>query len=103
MDRFRAQVIEINDWLVKCNKEIESLPSNIEWDKPLSELEELVDRLSRDLEDKQEAAKFWKLCSRFKISSSKRLVKLYILVSVTMTRLFDSDLSKGKRGRDKLV
>ncbi|KAF0641669.1 hypothetical protein FPSE5266_10360 [Fusarium pseudograminearum] len=61
MDRVRAKVIKITDWVGECQREIDSLPPGFEWNEQLSELEAVVERLSKDLNDMKEALKFWNL------------------------------------------
>lgn len=56
-----GQVVEIKQTMELCEKELNDLPSGFQWNETLSEIEQLVQDLKKDLKDKQEALRFWNL------------------------------------------
>ncbi|KAF4443977.1 hypothetical protein F53441_11272 [Fusarium austroafricanum] len=55
----QAQVQEINEAIKESVETLQSLPDGFQWNETLSEVEESVQVLKKNLQDKEEALKFW--------------------------------------------
>ncbi|KAM0255999.1 hypothetical protein ACHAPA_012314 [Fusarium lateritium] len=58
IDIIEGQVVNIRDTLKQYEDKLARLPPNFQWDNTLSDIEQLIQDLKKDLEDKQEALRF---------------------------------------------
>ncbi|KAM0542124.1 hypothetical protein ACHAPJ_012949 [Fusarium lateritium] len=61
LDMVRGEVVSIAEAMDACAVELQRLPSGMQWNEKLTELEELVASLKLDLKEKEEALQFWSL------------------------------------------
>ncbi|KAM0224050.1 hypothetical protein ACHAQD_002415 [Fusarium lateritium] len=61
LDIVNGQVVELGDAIEECITELESLPADYQWDQTLSDIEQLIQDLKKDMEDKKQAPRFWNL------------------------------------------
>ncbi|KIL95578.1 hypothetical protein FAVG1_00315 [Fusarium avenaceum] len=61
LDIVNGEIVEMSRIMEQCTAELESLPQDYQWNQTLTDLEQLVQDLQEDLEDKQQALRFWDL------------------------------------------
>ncbi|KAF4415658.1 hypothetical protein FACUT_13218 [Fusarium acutatum] len=58
---------EIIETMTQCKQQLESLPNNMNWDERAHELRELLVSLKKEVDDRREALKFWKLVLKIQL------------------------------------
>ncbi|KAL6912767.1 hypothetical protein ACHAPO_007272 [Fusarium lateritium] len=66
LHKIRGSVADIALTTEECDRQLRSLPEDFRWNDTLSKMEELVDRLQEDMEEKKKILKFWQLMVEIK-------------------------------------
>ncbi|EKJ68722.1 hypothetical protein FPSE_11100 [Fusarium pseudograminearum CS3096] len=61
LNKIRGSVADIAVTMEQCDRQLRSLPEDFRWNNTLTKLEELVDRLQKEVEQKKEILRFWEL------------------------------------------
>ncbi|KAF5678767.1 hypothetical protein FCIRC_6381 [Fusarium circinatum] len=61
LDQASGEIVRLKEILKRCEDEVQTLPSGVDFDQVLSRISAIVQSVRRNLKDKQDALKFWKL------------------------------------------
>lgn len=61
MAQVEGELVGIKEVLDECTEDLQNLPHDFKWNDTLEDISTLRDEIQNDLDDKQDAFKFWQL------------------------------------------
>jgi hypothetical protein len=61
MAQVEGELVRLKEVLDECAEELENLPDDFKWDETLEDISALREEVQNDLDDKEDALKFWQL------------------------------------------